>query len=151
MKTVEKNQKGFTLIELMIVVAIIGILASIALPMYQDFVQRSKVSTAVAGVSTWKTTVGLCWQTEGDLADCDAGAQDIPANIGADDAGATVAQVNQLTVLNGIITVVTLGETAAGANMVVTMTPNTNDGSLEWVLSGTGCTETGRSIDCSVD
>ncbi|PJL59804.1 pilin [Stenotrophomonas maltophilia] len=50
-----KNQKGFTLIELMIVVAIIAILAAIALPMYQDYVAKSQVTAALAEVTPGKT------------------------------------------------------------------------------------------------
>lgn len=50
-----KNQKGFTLIELMIVVAIIAILAAIALPAYQDYVSKSKVTAALADLASHKT------------------------------------------------------------------------------------------------
>ena len=50
-----KNQKGFTLIELMIVVAIIAILAAIALPAYQDYTSKSKVTAALADLASHKT------------------------------------------------------------------------------------------------
>jgi type IV pilus assembly protein PilA len=53
----KKAQKGFTLIELMIVIAIVGILAAIALPAYQDYIVRSKMSEAVAALAEAKTTV----------------------------------------------------------------------------------------------
>jgi len=58
-------QKGFTLIELMIVVAIIGILAAIALPAYQDYTIRAKISEGVIGASSAKATVSEAFQTDG--------------------------------------------------------------------------------------
>ena len=69
-------QKGFTLIELMIVVAIIGILAAVAIPQYKDYVSRSKWAGNVAEVSALKKQVALCMQEENNVAsECDTAAE----------------------------------------------------------------------------
>jgi type IV pilus assembly protein PilA len=62
------KQQGFTLIELMIVVAIIGILAAIAIPAYQDYTVRSKVTEGISLADGAKTVVSEMWQTDGSLA-----------------------------------------------------------------------------------
>src|SRR3989442_10018239 len=66
-RTMKRLQQGFTLIELMIVVAIVGILAAIALPAYQDYVIRSKMSEGVAAAAACKTSVSEYGSTKGGI------------------------------------------------------------------------------------
>ena len=63
MKPARTSQSGFTLIELMIVVAIIGILAAIALPAYQDYTKRAKLSEVILAASACRTTITEVYQS----------------------------------------------------------------------------------------
>jgi len=148
--TVKRVQAGFTLIELMIVVAIIGILAAIAIPQYADYTQRTKVAGALAGASTWKTTISLCYQENGAYTNCTAGSNGIPDDI--NETG-VISYINSLEITvtdatNMFVTISTEGQTAAGADMELVLTPTLVSGALDWRMTGTGCDEAGRSITC---
>ena len=130
-----KKQQGFTLIELMIVVAIIGILAAIAIPAYQDYTIRAQVSEGLNLVGGAKAAVTEYFQDRGTM----------PAdNSTAGLAAAAQIQgkyVSLVTVgANGVVTV-TYGNSAHTviATKAITMTPDTSlSGSVQWDCAGSG-------------
>lgn len=78
-KIVKKTEGGFTLIELMIVVAIIGVLAAVAIPAYSNYVTKAKVGAALSSVATLQTAVANCIQENGnDASTCITGSNGIP-------------------------------------------------------------------------
>ena len=148
---IKKAQAGFTLIELMIVVAIIGILAAIAIPQYADYTQRTKLAGAVAGLATYKTTVALCIQDLGVETGCNHNTNGIPNTIASGNNGGTINYIDAVTVANGTISMTSTGKTGVGtALLAITMDPTVpNSAALDWALSGSGCSTAGRSIKCS--
>ena len=124
-------QKGFTLIELMIVVAIIGILAAVALPAYQDYTKKAKFAEVVSVANTYKTAVATCAQEAGGLDDCDLGQKGVPGTT-------STAHVASVGVTDGVITVTPTATTVATATLILTPSPLVSGQPMVWTTSG-GC------------
>jgi len=130
-------QKGFTLIELMIVVAIIGILAAIAIPAYQDYTARSQMSEAMSLASGVRTAVSETFQTTGDFPATNAAAG---VSDATDIQGTYVAQV--AVGAGGVITATLRAGAPVNQNirgLTLVLTPDTSsEGSIQWTCGGSG-------------
>nr|WP_298891425.1 prepilin-type N-terminal cleavage/methylation domain-containing protein [uncultured Acinetobacter sp.] len=128
-------QKGFTLIELMIVIAIIGILAAIAIPSYQNYIKKAAYSEIPLAMSSIRTAVDACYGIEKDLAKCDSEAE-----IGETLPTATSKALASITIAEDAVITATPNDykgIEASETCILTPTPETTAGDrLKWDYSG---------------
>jgi type IV pilus assembly protein PilA len=131
-----KKAQGFTLIELMIVVAIIGILAAIALPAYQTYTAKARFSEVINATGGVKTAMEICGQTNGSMASCDATNNTVGKALAGSNVGQYVSSVaiSGLAASDAIITATAVtgngltGETYSLVGLL-------DQGAINWALS----------------
>jgi len=138
------GQKGFTLIELMVVIAIIGILVSVALPYYGNYTNRTKASVTMADIDPYRTAVAACVQLTGasssTISGCGSGSGGVPTPTNT--GNTTFTSISGA----GVITATSTATTAGGAAMGVTLTPTLSGTIISWSASGSTICDNTRGI-----
>lgn len=130
MTATTRTVSGFSLIELMIVVAIIGTLTAVALPMYSGYTQRATATAGLTALESYKTAIAMCLQGQGTLTNCNAGSLGIPPAI---TANGVVHGLEQTQISDGVISARLSARDIDSDYIDVSLTPDISSAvALQW-------------------
>lgn len=136
---IKRRQLGYTLVEMIVTIGIVGVLAAVAMPSYEEYVKKSRYTEMVTASAPYKDAVSVCFNRTGSLLTCSAGQNGVPSNI----SNSSASLLRYLfTLPNGVIFALPNnqdGFTLLGDYYI--LTPSVTNGVITWQFSGPAVTK----------